>query len=137
RIVFTKTESDCAARQLFVAAQCSDHRRRLERSPRTGRAGRDCYALQVEMNQQTLAFNETKRDVRQMRQATFAVAVENDVVNKRRDLIFKPVAKTLRVLVAFIHFRSRQLSRRSEGNDVRHRFGARTTFSLLMSANLL
>src|SRR5207237_10868545 len=136
-VVFAKAESNRAAPQFFVATECPNYRRWLQSAGRTRRAGRDCDALHVQMNQQTFAFNKSKRNIRKMRQTLLAITVEDNLINASCDLAFKAIAQTLCLFVALVHLALREFRCSSERNYVRHLFSSGTTFALLMDSDLL
>src|ERR1044072_4687101 len=103
-VVLAKAEPNRAARQLFVASEGTDYRRRFKRSRRASGAGRSCHALHVEMNQEAFAFDKAKGNVREMRQATIAIAVKSNLADPAADFGFKPITKAPCVFVASISF---------------------------------
>src|SRR5213075_489315 len=90
-----------------------------------------------EVNQQAFAFDETKRNVGQVRQSLLAIAVENDCIDARLNLPFKAIAQTRGVTVSLIQFLSREFSSRAKPDDIRNGFSSRPPLSFLMPADLL
>src|SRR5712691_3108530 len=136
-VVFAKAETNRATRQLVVAAESLNDRRGLNRPGRASRAGRDRYALHVQMNQQTFAFDKPKRNIREMRETLFATSVEDDLTGALGNLLLKSIAQAASMFVAFRHFALGQFRRRAKRDDVGNGFRASAPLSLLMTTDLL
>src|SRR5262245_12097186 len=72
-----------------------------------------------------------------MRQALFAVTIENDLRDARPHALLKVVTQLPRVLTTFAHLHLRQLGRGAETHDIRDRLSPGAPFAFLMAANLL
>ena len=72
------------------------------------------------MDQQAFAFNEAKRDIRKVRQATLSVAVKDDFGNAILNFGFKSIAQASRVIVSLIRFLFSKFCCRAKRNDVRY-----------------
>src|SRR5207253_1705517 len=75
--VLAEAEAYGAAREFVVATERAYDGRGFERAGRAGRAGRDGDALHVEVDEKSLALDESERDVRDVRETPRAVAVED------------------------------------------------------------
>src|SRR5215471_21077550 len=89
------------------------------------------------MNQQALAFDITERNVRDVWQASIAVAIENDCFNLCLHFVFKFVAQPARIFISLIHFRAREFCRRAESHQVGDGLSSRAPLSFLVPADLL
>src|SRR5207248_8190736 len=89
------------------------------------------------MNQQAFTFDEPERNVRDVGQATFAIAVEGDVGDSGFDFFFEQIAQALCLSVASWQFRNCEFSRCAKSYNVRHGLSARAPFTFLMPTDLL
>jgi hypothetical protein len=55
------------------------------------------------MNQQTLAFDEAKRNIREVRQTLFAIAIENNIVDAVGNQLFEPITEVAGVFISISH----------------------------------
>src|SRR5207302_2944983 len=72
-----------------------------------------------------------------MRQASFAIAIEDNVADAALNQLFEAIAQSLCMFVAFEQFLLRKFGGCSERNDVGNWFSPRAALTLLVSTDLL
>src|SRR5215207_2341016 len=110
---------------------------RLECSRRTRGTRRHGHAFQIEIYQQSLAFDKTKRDVRKVAQAAVSISVHHDIRNHRAHFGFEAVAQSAAVSSSLRHLFASKLRCLAKGDDPRNVLCACAAFAFLVSANVL
>src|SRR5690349_22393280 len=111
-----------------------EHVRGCERAARTGRAGRDREAAQIEGDHERLAIDAIEIQVAGVGHAIPARAVDAGAWDALEHGIFQAIAQGREPLAIFGEPPAGQLCRGAEGRDGRDIFRARTPVALVMAA---